>query len=145
MTVTVTDREIRSPHNGRVPRLDSPAAPARAGARVQVTERAGKVGADIRISVRRWWAWTARPLSLRAAWALSAIDPKRIPAKSNALRVLWALSNATDRLLMFGLVMAAPTFLAGPLRWLAVRPTRRWGFYLVSAALPVAIYLSGKG
>lgn len=144
MTTTTTEREILSPRNGRAPKLDSPAVSTRARARIGLTERVGKLLAAVRLGCCRWWAWTARPLSLRATWALSAIDAKRIPGKAGALRVLWKLSNATDRLLMLGLVLAAPTFLTGPLRWLAVRPTRRWGFYLVSAAM-AAIYLSGKG
>lgn len=144
MTITATKSEILSPRNGRVPKLDSPAVSARARAMVTVTDRIGKVLADVRVGCCRWWAWTARPLSLRAAWALSAVDAKRIPGKSGGLRLLWKLSNATDRLLMLGLLLAAPTFLTGPLRWLAVRPTRRWGFYLVTAAM-AAIYLSGKG
>jgi hypothetical protein len=152
MTVTVTEREIRSQHNGRVPTVDSPAAPARAGARLVVTKRGGKsirvrvveLLTALRVGARRWWAWTARPSSLRAAWALSAVEVKRIPGKAGPLRILWKVSNATDRLVMFVLVMAAPTFATGPLRWLAARPTRRWGFYIVSTALAVT-YLTGKG
>jgi len=152
MTVTATEREIRSPHNGRVPSVDSPAAPARTGARVTVTKRGGKsirvrvaeTLTVVRVGVRRWWVWTSRPSSLRAAWALSAVDEKRIPGKARPLRLLWKVSNGTDRLIMFVLVLAAPTFATGPLRWIAARPTRRWGFYLVSTALAVT-YLTGKG
>ena len=144
MSVITTEREIRSPQNGRVPRLDSPAAPVRAGARVPVTHRGRQIGAAVRLAGRRWWAWTARPSSLRAAWVLSAIDPKRIPGKSGALRLLWQVSNWTDRLALFGLIMLAPTGVTGPLRWIAARPTRRWGFYLVLTASAVT-YALGKG
>lgn len=143
MTVT-TEREILSPRNGRAPRLDSPAVSTRARARIGVAERAGKALVTVRLGCCRWWAWTARPLSLRATWATSAIDAKRIPGKAGGLRLLWKVSNATDRLIMFGLVLVAPTVLTGPLRWLAARPTRRWGFYLVSMAA-VAIFVTGKG
>jgi hypothetical protein len=144
MTVTVTPREIRSPQNGRVPKLDSPAVSTRARARIPVTVRIGNLVGEVRLAGRRWWAWTARPLSLRAMWALSAIDEKRIPGKSTGLRLLWKVSNYSDRLAMFGLVAVAPTFLAGPLRWLVVRPTRRWGFYIVTTVLAVT-YALGRG
>lgn len=151
MTTTVTEREIRSPINGRVPRLDSPPAPARAGARVPVTASARKipglvaaVTAAVRLGCHRWWAWTARPLSLRALWASSAVDVKRVPGNAGVLRVAWRVSNWTDRLLMFAAVAVAPTFLTGPLRWLAARPTRRWAFYLILAAF-AATFALGKG
>lgn len=153
MTVTATtEREILSPHNGRVPRLDSPPAPARAGARVTATKRNRKSVAVrltgllvvARVGARRWWAFTARPSSLRAAWRLSAVDVKRIPGRNGVLRIVWQVSNWTDRLALFALILAAPTVLTGPLRWLAARPTRRWGFYIVTVAL-AATYILGKG
>lgn len=135
MTILTTPREIRSPQNGRVPTLDSPAVPARAGARVPITQRIGKILAAAKTGFARWWAWTSRPLSLRAAWALSAVDPARIPNKSGILRALWRISNATDRIILFALTMLAPTCVTGPLRWLALRPTRRYGLYLTLLAL----------
>lgn len=143
MTAVTTEREIRSPQNGRVPRIDSPAVSARARARIPITERADKIRASAGLGLRRWWAWTARPLSLRAAWASSTVAARRLPGDSPPLRVLWVLSNGTDRLVMFALVLIAPTGLQGPLRWLACRPTRRWGFYLVLAVLAV-IYTIGR-
>ncbi|MEU8158068.1 hypothetical protein AB0B94_30815 [Micromonospora sp. NPDC048986] len=145
MTTLVTEREIRSPRNGRVPKLDSPAVSTRARARVRLTDRVGNPVLTIKAGARRWWLWTARPLSLRASWALSAIDPKRIPGCSDALFLLWRISNATDRLLMFGLVLIAPSVLQGPLRYIAARPTRRWGFYLVLASLLAADFITGRG
>ncbi len=141
---TVTHGEILSTRNGRVPKLDSPAVPARAGARIPVTLSARNVRVAIGRSARRWWVWTSRPSSLAVAWRLSRVDPKRLPAGSGALPGLWALSNWSDRLVWFALLLVAPTFVQGPLRWLAQRPTRRWGFYLVAAALAVAFTL-GKG
>lgn len=144
MTATATEREIRSPQNGRVPRLDSPAAPARAGARIPVTVRVRNRVVAARRAGRRWWAWTARPASLAAAWRLSTVDPKRIPGNSGLLRTLWQLSNATDRLAMFALTLTAPTLVQGPLRYIAQRPTRRWAFYLITAALLAAWLLKGE-
>lgn len=88
----------------------------------------------VRRGAARWWAWTARPTSLRAAWHLSAVNRTRIPLGATPLGLLWRLSNLTDRLVMFVLALIAPTVLTGPLRWLAARPTRRWAFYLVVAA-----------
>jgi hypothetical protein len=144
MTATVTKREIRSGVNGHAPSLESPPARTRVRARVPVTERVGKIsggvktiGVKLRLTGRRWWAWTSRPLSLRAAWTLSAVDEKRIPLRLGTLGTLWRLSNATDRLLMFAVILAAPTVLTGPLRWIAARPTRRFGFYALTAAFAV--------
>ncbi|WP_344613385.1 hypothetical protein [Dactylosporangium salmoneum] len=82
-------------------------------------------------------------MSIRALWRLSAVDNTRIPAQSGTLHTLWQVSNWTDRLLMFALILLLPTALTGPLRWIAVRPTRRVGFYLVAAALTVT-YLIGR-
>lgn len=142
MTV-ITDSEIRSPRNGRVPRLDSPAAPASARARIPVTVSNRNRVAAVRRAARTWWVWTARPVSLRVLWRLSAIDTTRIPARSGALRALWLVSNWTDRLVMFALIAAAPTCATGALRWTATRPTRRWAFYLTTTAVAVA-YLLGR-
>ncbi len=150
MTASVTEREIRSGVNGHRPSVDSPAVSTPARARIPVTPRYDKIGGGVvrvgvalRRGARRWWLWTARPASLRTAWKLSAIDDRRIPLRAGWLRVAWLLSNGTDRLFMFALVLAAPTFLQGPLRWLASRPTRRLGFYVLAAAW-VAFVLAGR-
>ncbi len=152
MSVAVTNSEIRSRVNGNVPRIDSPPAPARAGAKVNpslsVTHRDSNIRRLMAVAVRAgrsWWAWTNRPASLRVAWRLSTIDAKRIPLRSKAWRRAWLLSNWTDRLIMFALAFATPTGLQGPLRWLATRPLRRWGFYLIVAALTVGFTVTGKG
>lgn len=144
MTTIVTEREIRSPINGRVPRLDSPPAPARAGARLPVTLSFGKVWSAVRAGCCTWWAWTARPASLAELWTASAVDSKRIPANFGPLRVAWQVSNWTDRLLMFALIAVAPTFATGPLRYLATRPTRRWAFYVLLAVF-ITAHALGKG
>jgi hypothetical protein len=143
MTATTTQREIRSPQNGRVPKLDSPAVPARARARIAITNSEVKKRSRISSAVVSWWGWTARPLSLRATWALSAVDRKRIPHDSGILRVLWQISNWTDRLIMFVLIVVCPTVCSGPLRWIAQRPTRRAGLYLTLLAL-VATIIVGR-
>lgn len=145
MTATVTGREIRSGVNGHRPTLNAAVrAPARA--RIPVTESTGKIRqlvAVARLAARRWWAWTARPLSLRAAWRLGAADMRRVPLRHVGLARLWQVSNATDRVVMFALVLLVPTVLTGPLRWLAARPTRRVGFYLLVAASVVTFTLIG--
>ncbi len=142
MTTYVTEREIRSPQNGAVPAVDSPAVSARARARITTTERVGKVRAKVRSGAAGWWAWTARPLSLKATWEASRIDPARIPNKSKPLTVLWRVSNATDRFLMFAVIFLAPTAATGGLRWIACRPTRRWGFYLTFLALTLTYLIT---
>ncbi|GGM27432.1 hypothetical protein GCM10011608_10240 [Micromonospora sonchi] len=149
MTATVTPSEIRSPRNGRVPVLDSPPAPARAGARIPVTLSVGKIRpallvANVRRGFRRWWLWTDRPLSLAATWRTTAVDVRRVPARSEGLRLAWLISNHTDRYLMLLLLLVAPTFLQGPLRYLTARPVRRWLFYLAFAAF-AATFALGKG
>jgi len=145
---TVTQREIPARINGGSPRVHSPAVSAPARARIPVTHSGGKISGlagSIKVAGSRWWGFTARPQSLRAAWRLTAVDTKRVPGNSGALTALWRVSNATDRLLLFALILAAPTGLTGPLRWIGARPTRRWGFYLVTAALAVTYLLTGKG
>lgn len=102
------------------------------------------LGLLARRGLSRWWAWSSRPTSLRAAWRLSAVNKTRIPLGSTPVGWLWRLSNITDRLVMFALVMIAPTVLTGPLRWLAARPTRRWAFYLIVAGF-VATHLTLPG
>jgi sterol desaturase/sphingolipid hydroxylase (fatty acid hydroxylase superfamily) len=145
MSTVTTDGEIPSTPKPGGPPVDSPAVSTRARARVPVTVGIGNVLATVRGTWSRWWAWTARPLSLRATWHLSRVDSRRVPGDSTLLRVLWRLSNTTDRLLMFALVLTAPTFLTGPLRWLVARPTRRWGLYLTVAVFAVALLVTRKG
>jgi hypothetical protein len=93
------------------------------------------VGLVVRRGLSRWWAWTERPLSLRGTWRASAVNTARVPLGDGGLALLWKISNATDRLIMFALVLVAPTVLTGPLRWITARPTRRYGFYLIVLAL----------
>ena len=66
MTATTTQREIRSPHNGRVPDVDSPAVRARARASVKVTDGEIKKDGWISSFLASWWAWTTRPCKARA-------------------------------------------------------------------------------
>ncbi|MGI5236470.1 hypothetical protein [Dactylosporangium sp. CA-139066] len=93
-------------------------------------------------AVRGWWAWTARPASLASMWRLSGVDADRAPERFPWLITAWRWSNRTDRLIMFMLVLVAPTGAQGPLRWMLQRPTRRWGFYLV--ALVLAAVMAGR-
>lgn len=132
--MTVTDSETRNLDTPPGATGDSPAAPARAGARLPVTQRARQLWAGTRAAGRNWWAWTAQPASLADTWTASKVDPRRVPGNAGTLSVLWRISNATDRLIMFALILAAPTALTGPLRWAATRPTRRWGLYIALTA-----------
>jgi hypothetical protein len=141
MTTTTTQRENLSGINGRVPEVDSPAVSARARARLTDTESNGN--REVGASPRNWWAWTTRPASLRDTWANSAVDKTRIPAANPVLHGAWQVSNWTDRLIMFALIVLLPAALTGPLRWCATRPTRRYGLYLTLAALTGA-YLLGR-
>ncbi len=144
MTATTTTRDVRSPQNGRVPNPDSPAVRARARASIPTSKpitKSDRQRADVAAALRSWWAWTARPATLADVWQASAVDPKRIPASSTVLRLLWQVSNWTDRLLMFALIALAPTCLTGLLRWCATRPTRRYGLYLTAAALTAALII----
>lgn len=144
MTATTTPRDFLSPTNGRVPNLDSPGVSTPAHARITPTQSDGnsKTRTDPKV---RWLArqtfWTARPDSQQAAWAASRVDRKRVPNDSGPLRVLWKISNGTDRLLLFALIQIVPTVLQGPLRWIAQRPTRRIGLYLVVGALTITLLI----
>lgn len=146
MTTTTTQREIRSPINGRVPNQDSPGVSAPARATIPTTDSDGN-RKTTRLSFGSWlarrWAWTARPDSFAGTWAASRVDRKRIPNDAGLLSAVWHVSNWTDRLIMFVLILIAPAFLTGPLRWLAPRPMRRYGLYFVLAALTVAL-LTGR-
>lgn len=87
------------------------------------------------VNARRWWVWTDRPLSLRAIWRQSDLDPSRVYKDSPALRSAWWWANHTERPMLFVLIVLAPGFLQPLLRWVFVRPTRRAGFWLVVVAL----------
>lgn len=143
MTATTTQREILSPHNGRVPEVDSPAVRARARASLTITDSEIKKGDRISRAVAGWWGLHVQPLSAADVWALSKVDPARIPLNAGLLRALWLVSNWTDRLAVFAVIQIAPTFLQAPLRFLAVRPTRRWALYLTTLTL-AALYLIGR-
>jgi hypothetical protein len=83
------------------------------------------------------WVWVAHPASLTEAWQQSSIvDPTRMPRRRPWwLPLLWRASNCTDRLVLFAVLLIAPTVLQGPLRWIVARPTRRLGLYLLIAVL----------
>ncbi|MFI5895604.1 hypothetical protein ACIA5D_36470 [Actinoplanes sp. NPDC051513] len=127
---------MRSDERGRSRILDSPAVSARARARIPVTDSEINRGDRVRQAFTSWWLLTAEPMTLRELWNASKVDRKRIPADNLILRVLWQVSNWTDRLAMFAAVtIVFPPLLTGPLRWCAARPTRRYGLYLTVAAL----------
>ncbi len=107
------------------------------------TERPG-VRRRARRALSQWWVWTQRPQSYRGAWDESAVDVTRLPAGSPWwLLKAWQVSNWLDRPLLFALMVVFPAGLQGPLRWVAVRPTRRWGTYLLVAAVVVALRATG--
>jgi hypothetical protein len=143
MTATTTEREILSKTNGRVPDLDSPAARARARASIPVTDSEIKKADWVASLLDSWWVWTAQPTSFQAVWRMSAVDRTRIPNNSTVLRLLWRVSNWTDRLVMFALILTLPTAFTGGLRLIAQRPMRRVGLYLTLAAL-AGLYLYGR-
>jgi hypothetical protein len=110
-----------------------------------ITTGPGVTGRARRL-IARWWVFTSRPVSLRAAWRLSGVvDARRVPGGSPVLAGVWWWSNRTDRLVLFALVVLAPTVLTGPLLWCAARPTRRAGLYLVLAGLATLFSLAGAG
>ena len=139
---TTTERDVRSQINGRVPGVDSPAVHARARARISDTDgdvKPTKVRSPSRVAgLANWWVWTAQPASFAGTWAGSKVDRSRIPANNTVLFVLWQVSQWTDRLVMFALILALPAILTGPLRWCAARPARRYTLYLTAAAFVAA-------
>jgi hypothetical protein len=141
--VTTTQRDVRSDRGGGVRDPDSPAVRAGARANIPVTDSEIKLGDRVRQGAASWWLLTAEPMTLRALWTASGVDRKRIPRDSTTLRVLWHVSNWTDRLVMFALLAITPTFMTGPLRWSAARPARRVGLHLTLAAL-TGLYLYGR-
>jgi hypothetical protein len=119
---------------------DSPPAHTRVRARVPGSAAGGNpLSASLRAALAGWWAWTEQPASLRDTWKASALDAARIPGKRGWLRVVWLISNCTDRLAWFALLTVVPPALQGPARWIAARPTRRWALYLIAAGLAVAV------
>jgi hypothetical protein len=151
MTATVTtQREIVSEGEPTPDGADSPAVSTRARARIPVTDRKrnaktpGVSRADkLRAWGAAWWVWISKPPSLRQTWIMSKVDPQRLPGDVPVFRVLWHISNWTDRLALFALMLIVPLPLAGPVRWLAPRPLRRYGLYLCLFALTIA-YLLGR-
>ena len=139
-----TDRDLLLPGQPESRVKDSPAVRAgarrmRARASILATDRIGTALRSVRRELGEWWVWTDRPASLRETWQRSAVDGKRVPVDAAVPALLWRLSNWTDRLVMLLLVLAAPTVLTGPLRWLATRPTRRCAFYVLLAVLVVIV------
>ena len=138
-----THSEVISQMTDRVRTEDSPAVRAGARGSLKVTDSQIKTGDRMRQAFTSWWLLTAEPMTLRALWTASAVNRKRIPLDNPLLRGLWHVSNWTDRLIMFALLAITPTALTGPLRWTAVRPTRRYGLYLTLTAL-TGLYLYGR-
>lgn len=142
---TTTQRDFLSP--GPAPSLNgnSPGVSARARARVPVTDGESKKKSvrSFRPAalVEKWWVWTAQPATIADTWAASAIDRRRISANNSVLYALWRLSNATDRLIMFALIVTLPSLLTGLLRWCATRPTRRYSLYLTVSSLLLLLAL----
>lgn len=143
----VTHGSLLLPPQTRGTGPEDPPARARARARVEDTLSDGKSGTRrglipaVRAAVAAWWAWTATPATLADTWTASAVAKPRVPGKSGLLTFLWKISNGTDRLLMFGLILIAPTGLTGPLRWAATRPTRRYGTYALTGVLLLLVTL----
>lgn len=90
-----------------------------------------------RTAVTNWWGYTAQPMSWHEAWVRSGrIDPRRVPGDSKFAIFLWHWSNRLDRPILFALIyLIAPGWAVGPLLFIACRPTRRWGLYLIAFAL----------
>lgn len=113
--------------------------PAKPSVRARLSTRA-------HTAVTGWWGYTAQPMGVREAWVRSgAIDPRRIPGESTVLFWFWWWSNRTDRVLLFCLLGILPTWANGPLLWIAVRPTRRWGLYLVTALVLFIVPAIARG
>lgn len=116
---------------------DSPAPPEK----VKPKQLLRTVLAAVRPDDSTWRGFISRPMSVKEAWELSAvIDARRIPGdKKGFAGWWWYWSNRSDRLLLFASLLVVPTFLNKPLLWAAVRPTRRWGMYVVLFALYVIL------
>ncbi len=98
--------------------------------------------ASTRLAVRRWFAFAKRAPSVRAAWRMSGIDARRIPAGSPMLATAWWWSQRTDRLVLFGLVVVL-LLAAGGLLWCGQRPSRRLGLAVVLVLLVTVTVLAG--
>jgi hypothetical protein len=99
---------------------------------VRPPTRAERLRAATADAAVTWIGVTRRPVTIREAWRRSgSLDKDRIPAGSNLLAFFWTISNVTDRLFLFALVVICPTGLLGPLLYVAERPMRRVGFLLV--------------
>jgi len=148
-----TDTVPHPSTNNHIPQMPPPpdawdSPPTRVSARARVTTthalRLARLATAARTACLQWWVWVARPPSLRAVWRMSAVDRTRVPAESRALLIAWHWSNATDRLILFGLLLIAPTVVAGPLRWITARPTRRWAVYGLFGVVSVAFRIASE-
>ncbi len=80
---------------------------------------------------RTWWAFTEQPPTFADTWEQSKVDIRRVPDRDARLYTAWVWANRTERILFCALLLLAPTFLQGPLRWVAPRITRRISTYLL--------------
>jgi hypothetical protein len=97
---------------------------------------AGAAGRAVRAllaATRTSWPVTVTPRTRTDAWQASTVDVTRIPQAVGAVHaeVMWKISNATDRLTLFGLAFLIGLIpgagrVAGAGYWLAERPWRRW-------------------
>jgi hypothetical protein len=101
------------------------------------TERAaGVAGRTVRAwlaAARTSWPATVTPRTRTDTWEASKVDIARIPQAAGAdhAEILWKISNATDRIILFGLAILIGLIpradrVAGAGYWLAERPWRRW-------------------
>jgi hypothetical protein len=88
------------------------------------------------------WLFTADPVAGADVWEESKVDTSRIPKGRGAhtLEILWQFSNWTDRLPFYAVIWALgwlpdrpwTRWVDGPTRYIFIRPTRRWTFYLLT-------------
>jgi hypothetical protein len=130
--VTAEIEILSDPDTEKLP-ISARARLARARATLIVTLR----GTEFLPWPRRWWIYTERPMSIRAAWRMSAHAYRdRVPHEIPWLLTLWRIDNRIGtRPLLFLLAMIAPHVLSGPILWCASRPARRLGLVIVSTAL----------
>jgi hypothetical protein len=108
----------------------------------KVIERVRTIFRTADAGLRRWWAWTDRPPSLRACWRLSRVDEARVPRGDRGLTAGWTVANGIERLLVFALLLVAPSFAQPLLRWCVMRPTRRAGLWLALILLVAVALIS---
>ena len=85
-----------------------------------------------------------RPMSMRATWkASNLVDVDRIPMRDRRLELAWRWANRTERVLFLTLPLLL-SCAVGPLLWVAARPSRRLGFYLMAAALLIGLCTAGR-